>query len=220
MSIQVSVVKKSQDIQDALVFRASVMNQAFGINPESDSDQWDELAYHIVARDQNRVVGYYRAIVDNALGFYTESEFDIAGLDLDRARILEIGRAAVDPEFRNPAIIPMLWGRVIELAQDLDCQWIMGAASIRPADCNIYLAQNHWQTKYNYMNNDHAVPLNPYQESVTTSELAIPKLLQVYERLGARIVSDPGWDPVFGTADVVTLLDLQEINQRWLERLL
>jgi putative hemolysin len=220
MAIRVKILKKNRDIQTALEFRASIMSRAFGIDPKLDSDQWDESAYHIVARDHDRVVGYYRAIVDNPLGFYTESEFDISGLNLERNRILEIGRAAVDPEFRNPAIVPLLWGRVIELAQNLDCQWVMGAASIRPAECNIYMARDHWQNCYHYNQHEHAVPLNPYQETSITTELSIPKLLQVYERLGARVVSDPGWDPVFQTADVVTLLDLEQINQRWLDRLI
>ena len=220
MAIKVKILKKNQDIQDALEFRGRIMHSAFGIDSALDQDQYDHMAYHIVARDHDRVVGYYRAIVDGPLGFYTESEFDISGLNLPRDQVLEIGRAAVDPEFRNPAIIPMLWGRVIELAQQLDCKWIMGAASIRPVECNVYLAREHWQTKYHYMRNDHAVPLHPYCETSVTTELDIPKLLQVYERLGARVVSDPAWDPEFQTADVVTLLDLDEINQRWLERLI
>ena len=220
MATKVKILKKQQDIQDALKFRAEIMHKAFGIDPDQDHDDYDGIAYHIVARDRGRVVGYYRAITNNSLGFYTESEFDIAGLNLDRDRILEIGRAAVDPDFRNPAIIPMLWGKLFELAQRLDCKWVMGAASTRPGECDIYQAQAYWQTKYHYQRDDHAVPLNPYRETSLTEELAIPKLLQVYERLGARVVSDPAWDPEFQTADVVTLLDLDEINQRWLERLI
>jgi putative hemolysin len=220
MAIKVKILKKQQDIQDALRFRAGIMHKAFGIDPDLDHDEYDRVAYHIVARDHDQVVGYYRAIANTSQGFYTESEFDIAGLNLDRNRILEIGRAAVDPDFRSPAIIPMLWGRVIELAQQLDCKWIMGAASIKPSECDIYQAQAYWQTKYQYRQDDHAVPLNPYTETSVTTELAIPKLLQVYERVGARVVSDPAWDPEFQTADVVTLLDLDEINQRWLERLI
>ena len=220
MAIRVKILKKQKDIQDALRFRAGIMHEAFGIDPAQDHDQYDSIAYHVVARDHDRVVGYYRAITDTSLGFYTESEFDIAGLNLDRDRILEIGRAAVDPDFRNPIIIPILWGKLIELAQQLNCKWIMGAASIRPAECDIYQAQDHWQTKYHYRQHNHAVPLNPYQETSSSSELAIPKLLQVYERIGARVVSDPAWDPEFQTADVVTLLDMDEINQRWLERLI
>jgi len=220
MAIKVKILKKKHDIETALVFRGRIMQSAFGIDPDQDSDKYDSVAYHVVARDHDRVIGYYRAIVNTDMGFYTESEFDIAGLNLDRTRVLEIGRAAVDPDFRNPAIIPMLWGKLFELAQQLDCKWIMGAASIRPSECNIYQARDYWQTKYHYRQDNHAVPLNPYQETSLTEELAIPKLLQVYERLGARVVSDPAWDPEFQTADVVTLLDLDEINQRWLERLI
>lgn len=218
--MRVQVLKKKRDISEALLFRSRIMGQAFGIDPGQDQDPWDQSAYHVVLQDHYRVIGYYRAIVHSELGFYTQSEFDIAGLNLDNRCILEIGRAAVDPEFRNPAVIPMLWGKLIELAQQLNRSWIMGAASIRPSDCNIYQAQDYWRSKYQYHLGSHAVPLNPYQEPVSNSKLDIPKLLQVYERVGARVVSDPAWDPEFQTADVVTLLDLDEINQRWLERLI
>jgi hypothetical protein len=113
----------------------------------------------------------------------------------------------------------MLWGKLFELANKLGKNCIIGAASLKPSETNIITARDHWRDTYKYLEGAHAIPLNPYVHE-STSDGPIPKLLQVYERVGARVVSDPSWDPVFQTADVVTLIDLKEINQRWLERLL
>ena len=218
MSLKVRILKKD-DVSEALEFRAEMMHRSFGIDLEQDADSWDQDAYHIVASTKKKVVGYYRAIVNSDHGFYTESEFNLSGLGLERNDILEIGRAAVHPDHRNPAIIPMLWGKLFELANKLGKNCIIGAASLKPSETNIITARDHWRDTYKYLEGAHAIPLNPYVHE-STSDGPIPKLLQVYERVGARVVSDPSWDPVFQTADVVTLIDLKEINQRWLERLL
>jgi putative hemolysin len=208
----------TDNISKVLEFRAQIMHDAFGIDPSQDFDQWDMDAYHVVARIGDNIVGYYRGIVNSALGFYTESEFDISPLDIDRDSILEIGRAAVDPNFRNPVIIPMLWSELISLAGSLGKNYIMGAASLKAVDTDIYSVRDVWREKYQYLTGRHALPKMPYNQP-TISDGSAPKLLQVYERLGAQVVSDPSWDPVFNTADVVTILDLDKINQRWLEKL-
>lgn len=39
----------------------------------------------------------------------------------------------------------------------------------------------------------------------------IPKLLRTYIGVGARICGPPAWDREFGTIDLLTLLDLQQI---------
>jgi len=219
MSLKIKILGYEDDIESALKFRAKMMQSAFGIDPEQDEDQWDQDAYHVIAVSDRKVVGYYRAIVNSDLGFYTESEFDLANLKLDHSKILEIGRAAVHPDYRNAAVIPMLWGNLFDLSKRLNCEYIMGATSLKPSETAVIAARDHWRETYRYLDGAHAVPLNPYLEE-DTSTGAIPKLLQVYQKLGACVVSDPSWDPVFHTADVVTLIDLKAVNQRWLERLL
>jgi putative hemolysin len=219
MSLKIQVLKHQDDITPALEFRAKVMQGAFGVSVTQDIDRWDADAYHIVAVSDRKVVGYYRAIVDSKIGFYTESEFDLTNLKLAHDQILEIGRAAVHPDHKNPVILPMLWKECIALADRLGCRYIMGATSLKPLETNIIAARDHWRATYGYLDNAHAIPLNPYTGESST-DVSIPKLLQVYQKLGAQVVSDPGWDPIFRTADVVTLLDIHAVNQRWLGRLL
>jgi putative hemolysin len=219
MTLKIQILTHQDNVAPALEFRAKAMQNAFGINLTQDIDQWDNNAYHIVAVSDRKVVGYYRAIANSKIGFYTESEFELDNLHLAHNQILEIGRAAIHPDYRNPAILPMIWRECITLADSLDCRYIMGATSLKPLETDIIAARDHWRNTYGYLKSSHAVPLNPYAgESLIGGP--IPKLLQVYQKLGAQVVSDPGWDPIFQTADVVTLLDIQAVNQRWLGRLL
>jgi putative hemolysin len=193
------------------------MFENFGLPAEQDKDQWDQDAWHIVAVHQDTVVGYYRAIEHSCMGFYTETEFDISGLNIAPSQILEIGRAAADQ--RHPTAIFALWRAIIQLAQRHGKQWIMGSASIKPDEFDVRQISAQWQKKYNYLENQHARPLNPYQESHCGHLVQPPKLIQVYEKLGARIVSDLSWDPTFRTADVVTMLDITCIDEKWRKKL-
>ena len=220
MSIQLHILKPTDDITAALAFRAKIMSAAFGITAEQDHDPWDQYAYHVTAVSAGEIVGYYRTITDNPRGFYTESEFDITGLALPRDQILEIGRAAVDPGHRHAGTIPTLWGGILELAAEINRRYVIGTASIKPAETNIIQARDRWRERYQYLSGAHARPLIPVPDDLIMGANPVPKLIQVYERLGARIVSDPSWDPVFRTADVVTVLDVEDANQRWLDKLI
>jgi putative hemolysin len=204
-------------VERALVFRARIMHETFGVDPSQDMDSWDAVAHHIIAVEDDEIVGYYRAITDSELGFYSESEFDIAGLQLDRKQILEIGRAAAVQA--HPLVMLKLWKSVIDLAKTLQCKWIMGAASLIPSQTNIIAARDHWRRQYGYVHGAHARPKNPYSCDLIT-EGSVPKLIKIYEKMGAVIASDPSWDPVFGTADVITLLQLESVDQRWVDKLL
>ena len=167
---------------------------------------------------RSNIFGYYRAIPYTNKRFYTESEFDLSGLDIDRNKILEIGRACIDPTFRNGSVIPALWSKILETASEINADYVMGAASLVPATHDVYYLKAHWMLKYNYLTDKHAMPLNPFN-GVTGFIREVPKLIAVYEKVGAKIVSDPSYDPIFKTADVVTMIDTHNINSRWLDKL-
>jgi len=219
--MQTYVIKNNTDpvlVSQALEFRQTIMKNTFGVT--SDQDQWDADAYHIIVKDQDQIVGYYRAMLDSPIGFYVETEFDLTNLNLNREKVLEIGRAAVstdNPSMNSP--VPHLWIAINQLSSQLGTTRILGAASLKVDDCDILACRDHWQKKYNYLDKKHAVPLTPYTTVQKHKEKHPPKLIKVYEKIGAKIVSDPGWDPEFGTADVLTILKLKDIDTRWLIRL-
>ena len=49
----------------------------------------------------------------------------------------------------------------------------------------------------------------PVEENLTAP---MPPLLKAYVRLGARACGEPCWDPDFKVADVLMLLDVDELN--------
>ena len=46
-------------------------------------------------------------------------------------------------------------------------------------------------------------------------QASIPPLLTGYIKLGAKIIGKPAWDPEFQTADFLTLLDLNDLPDRY-----
>ena len=198
-------------------FRARIMNQAFGLDPALDPDQWDTSAWHIVAEQDGEVVGYYRAMQHQPFGFCTEIEFDLSPLSVPRDQILEIGRAAAD--HRYPTAILRLWQAVIALAHNHGKRWIMGTASLKVTDQDVRYLSEQWKQRYHYHLTEHAVPRVPYNDHCIGTNRTAPPLIQTYERIGARIVSDLGWDPRFQTADVLTLLDCENIAPAWRKKL-
>lgn len=215
--MHIEVLRQGDLVSKALDFRANIMHDTFGIDISQDKDMYDDNAYHIIAVESDTVVGYYRAIVDSSMGFYTESEFDLTALDLDRNKVLEIGRAAASGS--NPSVMLGLWKSILDLAKSLEKQYVLGAASIKPSETNVLMLRDKWRSTHGYLLGKHAIPKCPYIKDDIIDTINYPKLIQIYEKIGAKIVSDPGYDPVFDTADVVTVLDLNHVNNRWIERL-
>ena len=217
MCMQIHIVQNGDLVKQGMEFRSRIMQQAFGLDPALDPDSWDTVAWHVVAEQHGEVIGYYRAMQCDPLGFCTEVEFDLAPLAIARDQILEIGRAAADP--RYPTAILRLWQAVISLAQRLDKKWIMGTASLKVRDFDTHYLSEQWRQRYRYRDGSHAVPRIPYQGNGPGTQRDAPALIQTYERIGAHIVSDLGWDPRFQTADVVTLLDIDCIEPAWRKKL-
>lgn len=215
--MRIHTIQTGKLVEKGMEFRARIMNQAFGLDPALDPDQWDIDAWHVVAEQDGEVVGYYRAMQCDPVGFCTEIEFDLTPLAIDRNQILEIGRAAADP--RYPTAILRLWQAVISLARRLDKKWIMGTASLKVTEFDVHHLSEQWCQRYRYRSGQHAVPRVPCDDIYSGTRRDAPALIQTYERIGAHIVSDLGWDPRFCTADVVTLLDIENIAPAWRKKL-
>ena len=67
---------------------------------------------HLVALDtqSDAVVGTYRILTPDAArragGYYGEEQFDLTELDMLRSRMVEVGRACVDPAWRSRSRLP------------------------------------------------------------------------------------------------------------------
>ncbi|MGP1615781.1 MAG: GNAT family N-acetyltransferase, partial [Pollutimonas bauzanensis] len=111
------------------------MNAVFPDTAEGlDSDRYDAWCEHLMVQeiDTGRVVGTYRLLspanAKSAGGYYSESEFDLAGLGDLRREIVEIGRSCTHADYRNGAVIMLLWSGIASVVRQLDLRYVLGCA--------------------------------------------------------------------------------------------
>ncbi len=134
----VELVLDRADLEKAQRLRHRVFIAERGVSRRGaalDADRFDAFCDHLIVRTQGgRVVGTYRMLPPGravaAGGFYSEGEFDLAGLRPLLADTVEIGRACVDPEFRGGAVIALLWSGLIRYIAAGGYRYVMGCASI------------------------------------------------------------------------------------------
>jgi putative hemolysin len=201
------------------------------LHPEAiDEDHFDRHCRHLVVRETGTgtVVGTYRILTAEgaraAGGFYSETEFDCSGLRRLPGRLVEVGRACVDPDHRGGAVISQLLGGLTRWVVAHRYDWVMGCASI-DLDEGVELAASLCRK----LVRDHLAPeqwrVTPHtpfrlDEPSTTTERTVPPLIKAYLRFGATVAGAPAFDEAFQTADVLMLLSMDAMAPRFRERLL
>lgn len=233
-ALQVCLATSAREMREAQELRYRIFGEELGARLPTrafriDRDRFDARCDHLIVRDlrRNSVIGTYRIldgeIAEKAGGFYSETEFDLGGIRKLRSRTLEVGRACVDPEYRNGTVISLLWSALFRYVLYRRYEFVIGCASVPASDtgsaariCRELLDHHLAPPQYRVR------PLRrfeaPSQEG--TSRVFIPSLIQAYLRLGAYVCGDPSWDEDFRTADLLLLLPISSINPRYVERLL
>src|SRR5262245_17388771 len=107
-----------RDIVAAQRLRYRVFREELGAQLPSaaegvDRDDFDAHCEHLILRDRltNEVVGTYRILRDTGAarigGFYSAAEFDLGGIAA-LPRLVEVGRACVDPDYRTGTALALL----------------------------------------------------------------------------------------------------------------
>src|SRR5262249_9115342 len=85
------------------------------------------------------VVGTYRILPGDrarrAGGFYSETEFDLGGVAA-LPGLVEIGRACVHPDYRNGAVIRLLWAGLTRYLLGHGYEFVIGCASMPAEDAH------------------------------------------------------------------------------------
>lgn len=218
------------DVRESQALRYRVFSEELGARLPSasaglDADGYDAYCHHLLVRelDSGRVIASTRLLPDvraeAAGGFYSESEFDLAGIKAlaDRGlRLLEVGRTCVDPAFRSGTAIAVLWSGLAAYVRLHGFDYLFGCASI-PLNGNEMAAAAVLSRL-----REHAAcapelrvrPRRPVQLGTPGEVLAapMPPLLKAYVRLGARACGEPCLDPEFDVADVLMLLRLEDLD--------
>lgn len=189
-----------------------------------DIDAFDAACEHLIVREcvTQAVVGTYRLLPGAATyrtGFYSEQEFDLAPLALDRARTLEIGRSCVAREHRDGAVIAMLWSGLAAFIERGPYMSIIGCASIATDDgghraASVYAGLAPSQLSPLHRRVTPLCPL-PLDRLDSTREATPPPLVKGYLRSGAIVCGAPAHDEAFGTADLFVMLSVQQLSQRY-----
>jgi len=197
------------------------------LHPGLDVDRFDEFCDHLVVRDDNtgEIVGTYRMLPPEraaAAGtLYADTEFELGNLTPLRGSLVETGRSCVHPDHRAGGVVSLVWAGIARYMLLSGHRYLAGCASVPLADGGSYAA-GVWDTiraKHYAPENLRVMPLHPWQDEDVPrpSRAVLPPLLKGYTRLGAKVCGPPAHDVDFGVADFFTLLDLHNVDERYLK---
>ena len=226
----VGLAQTESEILEAQKLRYRVFADEMGARistriPGVDRDHFDAFCQHLIVRDeaQGRIVGTYRILTPEAArrigGYYSETEFDLTRFHHLRSRLVEIGRSCIDAEYRSGAIITLLWNGLAQFMTQHGYDYLMGCASIGMGDGGHNAANLYRKLRPEQIASPeyHVFPRNPLPVAalVNDSPAEMPPLLKGYLRAGAQICGAPAWDPDFNTADLLIMLDMNRVDQRY-----
>jgi putative hemolysin len=193
-----------------------------------DQDQYDLACHHLLVTvaDTREVVGTYRvqtrAMAEAGAGWYTASEYDLAGLPdwlLDAA--VETGRACVAKDHRNGRVLNHLWkGLAAYLAHNRK-RYLFGCCSLTSQDPELGRRVMDHLTASGHTHPTIELAPQPdwrcYDESVAAAAgeaepVELPKLFSLYLRYGAKVLGRPALDRYFKTIDYLVLLDIDDLS--------
>jgi putative hemolysin len=235
LAYRTRLARRRADLQAAQALRFEVfnleLNEGLAQSYDSglDADPFDEVCEHLIVEDANdgTLVGTYRLQTGRrareALGYYSEREFDFAPFESARSQILELGRACIHRQHRNFAVLNLLWKGIAAYAREQGVRYLIGCSSLTSQDpaegAAAYarmapnLAPVAWRTR----------PLPafacslPHDAQAEPGAARIPRLLAAYLALGAGICGAPAIDREFRTIDFLTWLDIESPTLRALQ---
>lgn len=230
-NLELAVASTADDIEALQRLRFSVFSEEMNaVFPETanglDADHYDPWCEHLMVREHatGRIVGTYRLLTPvNAArlgGYYSESEFDLSGLGPLRNEVIELGRSCIHPDYRNGAVLMLLWAGIASFVKHLKLRYVLGCASVSLRDGGV-TAAHVWHEAQRGLSQSAGLPRlrphHPYPVRRIDADLPArtPSLIKGYLKVGARICGEPAWDPDFNTADFPVFLDVDDMDPRY-----
>ena len=203
-----------------------------------DEDEFDAVCDHLLVEDIERgeAVGTYRIqtgkrAAESGLGYYSAREFEFSPFEPVRGQMIELGRACVAAEHRNPAVLGLLWRGIAQYAHGNGARYLTGCSSLTSQDeaeglavyaelASRYLVEDRWRT--NPQPELRCRPTAGGGEGAGNRKatVKVPRLMGTYLMLGAKICAEPAIDRTFGTIDFLTWMDLEGAGARTLRKYL
>ncbi|MGQ0810109.1 MAG: GNAT family N-acetyltransferase, partial [Nitrospiraceae bacterium] len=190
-----------------------------------DQDLFDSYCDHLLVRDgrTDEVVGTYRILPASQArkvgGFYSETEFDLTKLRPLFPKLAEVGRSCIHPDYRRGGVISLLWSGLAQYMMEKNYEFLMGCASINLADGGTTATEVYVSLSKKCLSPDawRVFPLCPFpmRPMCLIGQPMLPPLVKGYVRLGAYVCGEPAWDRQFNTADLLMLLPIARMDQRY-----
>lgn len=244
-NLEVFIASKPEEIRASQELRYRVFFEEMGAVPNSeiaaqkrDFDQYDAICDHLLVVEHKpdgstEVVGTYRLLRTENMRrvghFYSESEFDISAIKAYQGNILEVGRSCVDKNFRNRAVMQLLWRGIGAYVAKFDIALMFGCASFHGTD-----PQAH-ALALSYLHHYHQAPkelcpsalperfinmnLMPKEEvDAKTAFSMLPALIKGYLRLNGYIGLGAVIDPEYNTTDVSIVVKTDLVTEKYAQR--
>lgn len=210
-----------------------------------DADRFDAICDHLVVIQRGQstgenailladgeLVGTYRLLRQDVAerhgGFYTQGEFDIAPIIASHPglRFLELGRSCVLKPFRTKPVVELLWQGIWDYVRLHDVDVMLGCASLDGTDPEKHVtalgflshsaaAPEEWHVRAHPSLYVDMKRLPAEQIDMREAVRQLPPLIKGYLRLGCYIGDGAIVDHQFNTIDVLIILPVSAINQRY-----
>lgn len=238
----VEITTDSKDIDKAQRLRFEVFNIEMNRGLKGsyrlglDVDEFDPFCEHLIVRERRSgdVVGTYRLLrgaqARRHIGFYSEREFDLTKVkSLDGGELLELGRSCARKDFRDKALIPLMWDAIARHVKMYNVRFLFGCASLYTTDANEVSALfSLFKGRYYAPASRRVWPLDACRFDGLSDDVKIddeqalfqklPSLIRGYLRIGALVCGPPALDREFGTTDFFLLLDFSTLQVDFLRR--
>jgi putative hemolysin len=189
-----------------------------------DLDKFDHVCDHIIIKDKesNSVIGTYR-IISSLYNdtFYSHGEFKIEKFLAEDGIKMELGRACIDPSFRDGKVLDLLWKGIATYATRINAKYLFGCSSIKIVHEDKIAAVHQYLDEKGWLSEQWDIKVQPAYNCVMTgdpdkSKIApkemVPPLIKSYITAGAKVLGGPALDVEFECIDYLTILNLEEIS--------
>jgi L-ornithine Nalpha-acyltransferase len=239
---EVKIATSASEIEEAQRLRFQVFNLELNKGLKSsyerglDIDEFDSCCDHLIVRDLKcgEVVGTYRLLRGSQalrhIGFYSEKEFDLSRIRKLDGELMELGRSCARKDFRDRALIALMWEAIAEQVRAHGVRYLFGCGSVYSTDgAEVSAIFSLLKRKYYAADGYRVLPLEACRFEGLADDAAVedeqalfqklPSLIKGYLRIGALVCGPPALDAEFGTADFFLLLDFGSLKEEYLKRL-
>ncbi len=203
--------QRDRDVYDTVADHLLVVDHSLGEGPESVVG-----TYRLIQRDGARRIGH----------FYSSDEYDLARIEANPGRILELGRSCVDNGYRSRSVMQLLWRGIAAYVFLHNIELMFGCACLPGTDPDVLASE----LTYLYYNHLAPVAIRPralphrYIEMRRLDRdvidahgalIRLPPLIKGYLRLGGFVGDGAVIDPQFNTTDVAVVVQTDLMSDKY-----